>query len=91
MHIVVFSAMKNLTVRNVDPDLAEALDRERRRADKSLNQTILDLLRRALGTTKTEAYSNGLRELAGGWSDAEHEAFERACQDFEKVDEDLWR
>ena len=83
--------MKNLTVRNVDPDLARALDRERRRTGNSLNQTILDLLKRALGVSRDRTYSNGLKELAGGWTDAEHDEFQEACRDFEEIDEELWK
>ena len=83
--------MKNLTVRHVDDELARALDRQRRKTGNSLNQTILDILRSALGIAEPRARSNGLRKLAGGWSDAEARAFEQACQDFERVDEDLWQ
>jgi len=32
-----------------------------------------------------------LGELAGTWSSAEHEAFEHATAEMEKIDEDLWR
>ena len=32
--------MKNLTVRNVPDDLAKALELEKRRREKSLNQTV---------------------------------------------------
>jgi len=83
--------MKQLTVRHVEPELAAALDRERRRSGSSLNQTVLDLLRRALGVSRESPTGNGLREFAGGWSAAEHDAFERACEDFERVDEGAWR
>lgn len=83
--------MKNLTVRNVDPELARALERERRRSGNSLNQTVLELLRQALGVSREAPFSNGLRKLAGVWTDAEHEAFEAARQGFEEIDEDLWR
>lgn len=83
--------MKNLTVRNVDSSLAKALDRERRRTGNSLNQTVLDLLRGALGISKAGPYTNGLRKLAGGWTESEHDVFEAACQDFEVIDQDLWK
>jgi plasmid stability protein len=83
--------MRNLSVRNVDPSLAKALDQEQRRTGRSLNQTVLDLLRRALGISAERPYSNGLRDLAGGWTEAEHAAFEEACRDFESIDEDLWK
>jgi hypothetical protein len=37
--------MKALTIRNLPPALAEALDREKHRRGQSLNQTVIDLLR----------------------------------------------
>jgi len=55
--------MKTLAVRSVPPDVAEALEREKRRRGESLNQTVLDLLTQGLGVETT--HSNGLRRLAG--------------------------
>lgn len=80
--------MKALTVRNVPPELADALEREKRRRGDSLNQTVIDLLRQSLGVGRPR--SNGLAELGGGWSEAEHRDFERAVAPFEEVDPDLW-
>lgn len=82
--------MKALTVRNVDPRLAEALDEERKRRGTSLNRTVLDLLRRTLGLEPGEPASNGLGKLAGTWTEEEHRAFEEATAPFEQVDEELW-
>lgn len=81
--------MKTLTIRNVPDDLHQALQRERSRRDRSLNQTVLDLLRQrlAVGTTP----SNGLARLAGTWTDEELRTFERATELFEEVDEEVWR
>lgn len=81
--------MKNLTVRNVPEELHEALKREKDRRGRSLNQTVLDLLRQrlAMGTTR----SNGLARLAGSWSEEEFQQFEEAVAPFERVDEELWR
>jgi plasmid stability protein len=81
--------MKALTIRNLPPTLAEALDREKRRRGQSLNQTVIDLLGQGLGATG--ARSNGLGQLAGGWSEEEFREFEAATAHFESVDEDLWR
>jgi hypothetical protein len=81
-------AIKALTIRNLPPDLAEALEREKRRRGKSLNQTVIDLLGQGLGTRG--AISNGLGGLAGGWSEDEFRDFERATAQFEEVDEELW-
>ena len=81
--------MKTLTIRNVPDDLHEALLRERSRIDRSLNQTVIDLLRQRLAVGVTP--SNGLGRLADGWSDDDLRAFEEATASFEAVDADLWR
>jgi plasmid stability protein len=82
--------MKALTIRNVDPRLAKALERETRRRGTSLNQTVLSLLGQALGVNAQGPRSNGLRKLAGTWSSDELRAFEESTAAFERVDEELW-
>ncbi|MEZ4226791.1 MAG: hypothetical protein R3B13_37965 [Polyangiaceae bacterium] len=82
--------MKALTIRNVDKDLARALERETKRRGRSLNQTVLGLLRQALGLEPEQPRSNGLAKLAGTWSAEELERFERDTRVFEAVDEELW-
>lgn len=81
--------MKNLTIRNVPEDLAEALAGEKRRRGASLNQTVIELLSQGLGVGTTR--SNGLARFAGTWSEEEFREFEEAVEDFERIDEDLWR
>jgi hypothetical protein len=83
--------MKALTVRGVDPKLARALQRESSHRGASLNATVLDLLRRALGIDADEARSNGLGRLAGTWSEAEASEFEANTRMFNNVDSELWR
>ena len=70
------------------PGLAEALEREKRRRGKSLNQTVIDLLGQGLGGQGMR--SNGLGRLAGGWSEGEFRDFEQATAPFEAIDEELW-
>lgn len=81
--------IKALTIRNLPPDIGEALEREKRRRGKSLNQTVIDLLGQGLGAQGVR--SNGLSRLAGGWSEEEYRKFEQATAQFEAVDEELWR
>ncbi len=80
---------KALTIRNLPPDLADALEQEKRRRGKSLNQTVIDLLGQGLGAQGVR--SNGLGRLAGGWDEDEFRDFERSTAQFEEVDEELWR
>ena len=82
--------MKTITIRNVPRRLADALDRERRRNDGSLNRTVLDLLGRSLGVDGTGPRRNGLAQLAGTWSPEEQRQFDAAVVLFEIVDPDMW-
>jgi hypothetical protein len=83
--------MKTLTIRNVPKGLAAALDRERRRRDASLNQTVVDLLSRQLGVDGDGPPSNGLARLAGTWNAEEHRAFEEAVRPLDTVDAGMWK
>lgn len=82
---------KHLSIRGVSPELAKALEAERRRAGVSLNQTVLALLQRALGISRGEPPTNGLERHAGGWSARDLAEFEKATACFEQIDEDLWK
>ena len=83
--------MKTMTIRNVSAELAEALEAERRRRGLSLNRTVLLLMQESLGVPSGRVRSNGLRRLAGSWSESEFRDFERAVAPFSNVDEDLWK
>jgi hypothetical protein len=89
--------MKQTTVRGIDPALARRLREEARRRGLSLNRTLVLLLRQATGLAQppeakkpTDRYAD-LDHLAGTWSAEEAEAFERASEAFERVDQEMWR
>ncbi|HZF12086.1 MAG TPA: hypothetical protein VFE33_25140 [Thermoanaerobaculia bacterium] len=82
--------MRHLTIRNLPAEVAEAIEEERHRSRSSLNQTVIDLLGRALGVRQKEE-SNGLGRLAGTWTQKEFERFEAAVALTEQIDEELWR
>ncbi len=83
--------MQHLTVRNLPPKLAQALELEKRRRGLSLNQTIIDLLSQSLGVTADRKRQNGLARLAGTWTEEEYEQFEAAIAATERIDPELWR
>ena len=83
--------MKTMTIRNVSMELSAALEAEKRRRGLSLNRTVLLLMQEALGVSTGRNRSNGLRRLAGSWSEDEFRNFEQAVAPFTEVDEDLWR
>lgn len=82
---------RHLTVRNVPPELAKALQEEKARRGKSLNQVVLDLLTQGLGVGLGKSRSNGLAQLAGVWSDEDLEEFQAAVAVTEQIDEELWK
>jgi hypothetical protein len=83
--------VENITLQNVPPELAQALERESMRLHAPLDQTVIALLRRALRVAPAEEKRNGLASLAGTWTADEHTCFEAAVAVTEQLDEDLWR
>lgn len=84
--------MKHLSIRNVTPQLSEALDNERIKLGMSLNSTVLYLLTESLGLSEAlKPKSNGLGQLAGGWTDEEFEEFNDSTSLTRSIDDDMWR
>lgn len=83
--------MKTITVRNVPPDIAAALEAERRLRGISLNRTVLSPMHEALGLSDTRRRSNGLRQLAGTWTEDESRQFEETIASFQVIDEEMWK
>jgi hypothetical protein len=46
------------------------------------HQTVIDL---------TGTYGNGVRRLAGTWTETEHEEFVAAIQGLEEIDQEFWK
>lgn len=80
--------MKHLTIRGVPEDLFDLLHEEKERTGKSLNQTVIDLLRERLGDDSPRR--NGLARFAGTWSQADFDDLESSVAPMEEIDRDLW-
>ncbi|HTY61803.1 MAG TPA: hypothetical protein VMG30_06055 [Acidobacteriota bacterium] len=83
--------MGYLTVRDVPAEVSKALKSETRRSGKSLNQTVIDLLRQALDLGWDPPRTNGLEKFSGTWGQEEFHRFESAMTIFEHIDEEEWR
>ena len=83
--------MKTITVRNVPPDMAAALEAERRLRGQSLNRTVLSLIHEALGLSNLRCRSNGLRKFAGTWTQVELRDFEETVASFGDMDKEMWK
>ena len=81
--------MAQYTIRNVPESIDRTLREEARRRGKSLNEVALEVLRRGLGVDEAPPSYYDLDDLAGSWvADPE---FDRALEEQDRIDPDLWR
>lgn len=84
--------MKSITIHGMDSELAARLERRARESGLSLNKAIKSLLAQALGVgpDASSARRRELEEFCGVWSKREAKAFEKATEDFERIDPEDW-
>lgn len=81
--------MPQYTVRNIPESIDRELRELARRNGRSLNDQVLEAIRRGLGIVNSETIYDDLDDLAGTWEpDGE---FDRAIADQDTVDSDAWR
>jgi hypothetical protein len=84
-----------ITVRDLDPELAEALARLAKAEGLSLNKAALKLLARGAGFTAESkpktVIGNDLDALFGTWTAGEAQAFLESTRTLDDVDEGLWK
>ena len=83
--------MSYLTIRGIPEDVARALRKEKERRGRSINQTVIELLKQALNLEWKSKGGNGLEKLAGTWNQEEFDSFESTTAVFEQTDEEHWR
>ena len=77
------------TIRNI-PKTLDAMLRDRAKKEgKSLNEMVIQALARAMGFSSEPVRHRDLSHLAGTW--VEDPEFDRALEDQDRIDEDLWR
>ncbi len=77
------------TIRNVPEFLDVALRRAAREQGKSLNEVAVEALVRGAGLGEKRVRQRDLGEIAGSWrKDA---AFDRAIEEQDRIDPELWR
>lgn len=86
--------MKAVTIRGVEPEVAEKLKSTAAKKGKSINQLTLDIIKVSLGLKKTKKYSreyNDLDHLFGRWSDAEYKDIQDKIDQGRRIDPELWQ
>jgi plasmid stability protein len=84
--------MKSITIHNLDDELARLIRHEADKKGTSLNKTIKQLLRQALGISNdsTANAQNEFADLFGTWSGEDLKSFDAATQSFGEIDKSDW-
>ncbi len=85
--------MKTLTLRGIDDELAQGLERFAHQGRDSMNAVILRLLRDKLGLSKPKfrEVHHDLDDLAGTWTKGEAQEFDTVMREFSHIDEEMWK
>lgn len=85
--------MKTVTIRGVDPELDHVIKSKARQENLSVNQWILQALKKVTGTGKDPVFKkhHDLDALAGGWSEEDARLFQKNTEIFERIDEEVWK
>jgi len=85
--------MKTITIRGIEPGLDRVIKSRAKQNNLSVNQWILQALKKVTGMGKESVFKkyHDLDALAGGWSKEEAKAFQKNTQIFEKIDEEVWK
>ena len=85
--------MSSLSIRGVEPQLAATLKQQAGASQKSINQFVLDTLRKHVGLEKEKRFTreyDDLDELFGRWSAEEFEQIQGKIDGERRIDEELW-
>ena len=85
--------MKNISLRGVDDELARHLQAGARAEGKSVNQLVLETLRRRFGLDKARRFTrvyHDLDDLFGKWSQEEYERIQGRVDENRRIDPELW-
>lgn len=86
--------MKAMTVRGVNPDMAEKLQALAKKQGKSINQVILEIIQKSLGLSKEQKYTrlhDDLDHLFGQWSQEEFDRIQGKIDAERTIDKELWQ
>jgi hypothetical protein len=85
--------MKTITIRGIEPGLDRVIKSRAKQNNQSVNQWILQALKKVTGMGKESVFKkyHDLDALAGGWNMEEAKAFQKNTQIFEKIDEEVWK
>lgn len=86
--------MGSLSIRGVDEELALLLKEAASLEHKSVNQFVLETIKKQLGLTKEKRFTqdwHDLDHLFGKWSKEEFESIQGKIDNQRQIDEELWK
>jgi uncharacterized protein (DUF1778 family) len=86
--------MKNMTLRGLETQLADSLQRAAQKEGKSINQFVLDTLKKQLGLEKEKRFTavhHDMDHLFGRWSEREFKQIQNKIDAESQIDEELWK
>ena len=86
--------MKTLTVRGVEPNLSDTLKYIAKRQGKSVNQVVIDALKKYSGFDKERRFTqvhHDLDNLFGRWTQEEFNEIQNKIDTARRIDPELWK
>ena len=86
--------MKAVTIRGVEPEVADKLKLTAAKQGKSMNQLALEIVKEGLGLKKKGEFSreyDDLDHLFGRWSDGEFRKIHTKIEQERQVDQQFWK
>ncbi|RQD75365.1 hypothetical protein [Desulfonatronospira sp. MSAO_Bac3] len=81
--------MQQITIRGIDPEVEQEIRRRADQNQKSINQTIKEIIYEQIRPVKPPTSS--LKQLSGGWTQEDAAEFESAVKFCEQIDEEMWK
>ncbi|HHT9137432.1 MAG: hypothetical protein Q6358_08900 [Candidatus Brocadiales bacterium] len=85
--------MATMTIRGIDNEISKLLKEHAKSEGISVNALLLKMVKESLGIEKkrrTKIYHD-LDHLAGTWSEKDLKEFQKNIEDFERIDNEIWR
>ena len=86
--------LKSMTLRGLDSQLVSKLREEAEREGKSMNQTVLDALRKQFGLDKSRRFTevhHDLDHLFGRWDEDGFMQIQQKIDSEQHIDSELWQ
>lgn len=83
--------MGQITIRGIESHIEQEIRRIAKMNGQSINQFLKEIIHKEFGVGKRRPRANTIKKLAGGWRQADADAFESSIRFCEQIDEEMWR